>query len=122
MARKPQALQPMAMRNTISSKMGPKEFNYAYDFDENGALFFLGSHGKTSVWQNPHIAGQVQAFASSIGSGSVEVFTGRSAVNCRTLDEEMSFFGVDLGVNRKLLPTLYTLRNRGQSTHVLLSW
>ena len=102
--------------------MGPKDFQYAYDFDENGVLFYLGSAGKTRVWQNPHVLGQVQAFCSSIGSGSVEQFVGRSVANCRTIDEPGSFFGVDLGLDRKLLPTHYTLRNRGSSTHVLLSW
>jgi hypothetical protein len=28
----------------------PTEFIYEYDFDENGALFFLGSFGKKKVW------------------------------------------------------------------------
>ena len=32
----------------------PSEFNYEYDFDENGALFFLGSHGKRKLFTNPH--------------------------------------------------------------------
>ena len=119
--RNPQTLQKMNMREDTRA-LGPKEFQYSYDFDENGALFFLGSGGKRKVWQNPHLLGQVEAFASSIGSGSVEVFVGRNTVNCRTLDEPLSFFGVDLGPDRRLLPTLYTLRNRGETTHVLLSW
>ena len=33
----------MGMSNAMTQKMGPKEFNYAHDFDENGALFFLGT-------------------------------------------------------------------------------
>jgi hypothetical protein len=28
----------------------PTEFIYEYDFDENGALFFLGSFGKKRIW------------------------------------------------------------------------
>jgi hypothetical protein len=32
----------------------PTEFIYEYDFDENGALYFLGSFGKKRLWQNPH--------------------------------------------------------------------
>ena len=107
---------------TVNNSLGPKEFQYSYDFDENGVLFFLGSHGKRRVWQNPHIMGQVEGFASSLGSGSVEMVVGRSTSNCRTLDEPGSFFGVDIGPERKLLPTLYTLRNRGETTHVLLTW
>jgi hypothetical protein len=30
------------------------EFIYHHDFDENGALYFLGSFGSKRVWQNPH--------------------------------------------------------------------
>ena len=54
--------------------------------------------------------------------GSVESFVGRNVVNLRTLDEPYSFFGVDLGVDRKLVPSCYTLRNRNASTHVLMNW
>ena len=54
--------------------------------------------------------------------GSVESFVGRNVVNLRTLDEPYSFFGVDLGIDRKLLPTHYTLRNRNSSTHVMMNW
>jgi len=28
----------------------PSEFVFDYDFDENGALYFLGSFGKKRVW------------------------------------------------------------------------
>jgi hypothetical protein len=28
----------------------PSEFIFDYDFDENGALYFLGSFGKKRVW------------------------------------------------------------------------
>lgn len=30
------------------------EFKYHHDFDENGALFWLGSYGKTSSYNNPY--------------------------------------------------------------------
>ena len=122
MAGKAQVPQARTMMAQPSQAMGPKEFQYSYDFDENGALFYLGSSGRRRVWQNPHILGQVEAFCSCIASGSAENFVGRSLSNCRTIDEPASFFGVDLGLDRKLLPTYYTLRNRGSSTYVLLTW
>lgn len=28
----------------------PTEFVYEHDFDENGALYFLGSYGKKKMW------------------------------------------------------------------------
>lgn len=31
----------------------PSEFVYEYDFDNNGALFYLGTLGYQSTWQNP---------------------------------------------------------------------
>ena len=83
----------------------------------------MGTLGKRRHWQNPHSIGQVQAFASSLGPGSqIEDFVGRSVHNCRTEDEPYSFFGVDLGMERRLVPTHYTLRNRNSNTHVLRNW
>jgi hypothetical protein len=43
-------------------------------------------------------------------------------VNCRTGNEPYSYFGVDLGDGRRLLPTCYSLRNRNSSTFVMLNW
>ena len=98
------------------------EFIYSHDFDENGALYFLGSFGKTRLWQNPHDMQQVQAFASSIGAGRPADICGRTLGNTRTQNAAFSYFGVDLGQDRKLIPTCYTLRNRNSSSHVLLNW
>jgi hypothetical protein len=38
------------------------------------------------------------------------------------LNEPFSYFGVDLSIERHLLPTCYTIRNRNSSTHVMLNW
>lgn len=54
--------------------------------------------------------------------GKVEDIVGRAAVNCRTHNEPCSYFGVDLGVGRALLPNVYTIRNRNCSSHVLMNW
>lgn len=42
--------------------------------------------------------------------------------NTRTLNEPFSYFGVDLGEGRLLLPYCYTIRNRNSTTHVLMNW
>ena len=47
---------------------------------------------------------------------------GRDVKNCRTEDEPYSFFGVDLGMERRVVPTHYTIRNRKSNTHVLRNW
>jgi hypothetical protein len=100
----------------------PSEFVYQYDMDENGALFFLGSQGKRRQWQNPHATLQCQVYASSLGAGQLEDFVGRVATNCRTQNEPNSYFGVDIGQDRMLLPTCYTIRNRNSTTHVMMNW
>ena len=97
-------------------------FKYTYDFDENGALYYLGTKGKRRQYRNPHELNIVTAFASSLSKGKVSDFVGRNLVNLRTENEENSFFGVDLGENRTLVPMAYSIRNRNSSTHVMLCW
>ena len=106
---------------TISKKIFPV-FKYTYDFDENGALYYIGTLGKKQIYCNPHELNLVTAFASNLSKGEISDFVGRNLVNLRTENEEFSFFGVDLGQNRKLIPTAYSIRNRNSSTHVLLCW
>lgn len=97
-------------------------FKYDYDFDENGVFYYLGSLGKFAPYKNPHEIAQVKVFASSIGKGSLSDLVGRESVNLRTLNEENSFFGVDLGQERFLVPSCYSIKNRNSSSHVLLCW
>ena len=119
---------PKIFKNFISSKIPSTSnkihpvFKYTYDFDENGALYYIGTLGKKHVYRNPHELNLVTAFASSLSKGEISDFVGRNLVNLRTENEEFSFFGVDLGQNRKLIPTAYSIRNRNSSTHVLLCW
>lgn len=47
----------MTLEPAATLKDRPTEFIFDYDFDENGALYFLGSFGKKRVWQNPHSVG-----------------------------------------------------------------
>lgn len=98
------------------------EFVYKSDFDDNGALYFLGTAGKTRPYVNPHVLGQVRAFSSSIRAGKVEFFVGREALNLSTSNEKMSYLGVDLGEDRYLYPTAYSIRNRNASTYVMFNW
>ena len=109
-------------RNQLIMSVPKPIFKYTYDFDENGALYYLGTRGKRHQYRNPHEINMVKAFASSISKGQVSDFVGRNLVNLRTENEENSFFGVDLGKNRTLVPTAYSLRNRNSSSHVMLCW
>ncbi len=98
------------------------DFFYECDFDENGVFYYLGTLGKTCIYKNPHDIGQIKVFASSLGRGRLADFIGREVVNLRTLNEPYSFFGVDLGEDRTLIPTSYSIWNRNSSSHVLLGW
>ena len=109
-------------RNQLMMSIPKPIFKYTYDFDENGALYFLGTRGKRHSYKNPHEINMVKAFASSISKGQVSDFVGRNLVNLRTENEENSFFGVDLGYNRTLVPSAYSIRNRNSSSHVMLCW
>lgn len=108
--------------NWMTSAPLVQNLTYNFDFDENGLFYFLATEGLKKLWQNPHLVGQVQAFASSIGFGSIHELVGRKCVNLRTLNEPYSFFGVDLGEGRKFLPSCYTLMNRNASTYVMMNW
>ena len=98
------------------------EFTYNYDFDENGVFYYLGTLGKSTSYENPHLIQQAKAFYSSLGKGNISDFIGRELVNLRTLNEPYSFFGVDLGEDRFLLPSAYTIKNRNSSSHVIFNW
>lgn len=92
------------------------------DFDEGGALYWLGTVGKTQTWRNPMSLGHVLALASGVGFGKLEDVVGRKAVNLRSANATGSFFGVDLRGERKLILQGYCLRNRDSTSHVLTSW
>lgn len=97
-------------------------FVYEYDFDENKVFYYLGTLGKMSPYRNPHELGQVKVFGSSNGKGLLADFVGRESVNLRTLNEENSFIGVDIGQERFLVPSCYSIKNRNSLSHVMLGW
>ena len=101
----------------------PEEFLYEHDFDKNGVLFYLGTLGYQTVWQNPDlIRRQVKAFASSVSAGTPSNLVGRTITNNHSANEAFSFFGFQITLDRRLLPTCYTIRNRPADTYALLSW
>ena len=98
------------------------ELNYEYDFDENGVFYYLGTMSIITNWRNPNVIGQIKVFCSSLGKGRLSDFVGRDQVNLRTMNEPQSYFGVDFGEERTIIPTAYSIKNRNSSSHVLLCW
>ena len=97
----------------------PSEFIYSNDFDENGAIYYIATHGKQAEWKNPHDQKLITVFASSLGCGNLRDIVNQKAVNCRTENEPFSFFGVDLGEGRRLQLTAYSIRNRDIARYML---
>ena len=101
----------------------PQEFLYHSDFDKKGVLFYLGTLGYQTVWQNPDsVQRQVRAFSSALSSGQPCDVLGREIGNTHTVNQPFSFFGLQLGLGRRLLPACYSIRNRKSENYVLLSW
>ena len=106
----------------INKRKYNTKFKYKSDFDHNGALYYLGTQGLTKKYENPHKLKLIKAFGSSLLSGNFYDFVGRKFTNLSTENEENSFFGIDLGPERYLKPTSYSIKNRDSDTNVLLCW
>ena len=63
-------------RNQLIMSVPKPSFKYTYDFDENGALYYLGTKGRRHQYRNPHEINMVKAFASSVSKGQVSDFVG----------------------------------------------
>lgn len=98
------------------------EFHYESDFDQNGVLFYIGTKGLKQPYQNPAQLGLVKVFMSSLRKGKLDFFVGRECRNLSTQNERNSYMGVDLGQERYLLPSCYTLRNRNSAKYAMVNW
>jgi len=97
---------------------------YTSDFDESGALFFLGTLGRTTPYGNPARIGQVTV-TSSEGRTKQHFFpvVGRERAGAAIYYKQVSWFAVDLGHGRALSPSAYTLRHgKEDGTDALRHW
>lgn len=85
---------------------------YASNGDTNGLMYFLGTVGLTTSWANPVISRGVAITAYTLQNGTVDWYVNRSADNLFTTDVPNSFFAIDLGAGRELVPSKYTLQKR----------
>jgi hypothetical protein len=87
---------------------------YAYDFDQNGLFYWLGSKGKTVPWGNPGEAGIVTCTASTLANQPASkpawAICGRETVRCVTLPQPKQWMAVDLR-DKRIQPSHYTLRH-----------
>lgn len=92
------------------------------DFDQNGVIYYIGSKGQTSTWQNPFLTGDVELSASSLQKGELASFIGRQTNEVWTEPVPSSWIALHL---KKwwLVPHAYTLRHGSNSNRdCLRSW
>lgn len=111
-------------KSTVKSNKSENSVNFIYDhdFDENGVFYYLGTEGGRTPFRNPHEIGQIRVFSSSLGKGKLSDLVNRELVNLRTQNEPNSYFGIDIGQDRQLIPSCYSIMNRASSSHVMLCW
>jgi hypothetical protein len=91
-------------------------FEYSHDFDDRGVLYWIGTQGGQTEWSNPAtLSGGIKITASSIEKGSPSDLAELKPTECWTKDVPSSWFAIDLGKNRTLVLTYYTLRHGSNS-------
>ncbi|MES1920001.1 E3 ubiquitin-protein ligase HTD1 [Bonamia ostreae] len=96
---------------------------YKSDFDENGAIFYLGSNEKKNPWTNPSLSKIVKVTSTGSSKCDINRFTGRVPSRCVTTPKEKSWISVDFGNNVSILPSHYTLRHYDAfDTEALRNW
>eukprot|EP00038_Savillea_parva_P023881 m.42515 g.42515 ORF g.42515 m.42515 type:complete len:767 (-) comp6286_c0_seq1:71-2371(-) len=89
---------------------------YQSDFDTNGVLYHIGTTGGTEVYQNPLNRGVVATASAGGGRrGASNILNhqyngGYAQASCIYGQNNIMWFSIDLGANRRLTPTYYTLR------------
>jgi len=87
------------------------QFEYKSDFDDQGILYWLATCGRRQPWENPHLTGKVIVSASSIEKGAPHDMLLRTPTELWTKDVPASWFSIDLGPTRAVVPTHYTIRH-----------
>lgn len=101
-----------------------KRFIYSYDFDNNGIVYYIATHGGTREWTNPGTTGEIRVIPSTLmhDSTPASAALGRETVRCVTKPEKNSWFVFDFSP-RKICPTHYSIRHYSSwDTEALRSW
>ena len=77
--------------------------DYFYNKD---ILYYIGTKGNTVEYENPTMS-KVSVSSSSEVKGDINEFVGRNIVNIRTENKNESYFTVDLGEGRYVIPSSY---------------
>eukprot|EP01114_Cavostelium_apophysatum_P000023 TRINITY_DN10026_c0_g1_i1.p1 TRINITY_DN10026_c0_g1~~TRINITY_DN10026_c0_g1_i1.p1 ORF type:complete len:446 (-),score=70.30 TRINITY_DN10026_c0_g1_i1:46-1383(-) len=88
-------------------------FEYEFDFDANGVIYYIATSGRTAAWSNPHTSGQLHVSSSQIEVGNASELLNRNPSELWTKDVPASWFTIDFGKCRTVHPSHYTLRHGG---------
>jgi len=88
-------------------------FEYQHDFDNRGIFYYLSTNGGSSKWQNAQISGKLKVTGSSNEVGNLYELLNTTPSELWTKDVPSSWFMIDVGKNRLMAPSHYTLRHGG---------
>mmetsp|Transcript_1771 Transcript_1771/g.5488 ORF Transcript_1771/g.5488 Transcript_1771/m.5488 type:complete len:711 (-) Transcript_1771:2253-4385(-) len=86
-------------------------FEFKYHGDKNGVIYWIATRKGARAWENPHRLGEIVVRASSIEKGDPVELVGWLPTELWTKDVPASWFSIDLGHNRSVVPTHYSLRH-----------
>jgi len=88
-----------------------ESFKFSSNGDNGGFVYWLGTSGRRERFANPHDKGRLRVTSSGLASGHEALLVARKRQPCWTRDVPDSWICLDLGRNRALSPTHYTLCN-----------
>jgi len=103
-----------------------KELTYHQNGDQNGVFYWIGTNGKTELWQNPHKSGRMKVSCSSPEMAFTRAYTLVNRSFCSTsftsgTPLKPAYWAVDLGPNRNLICTYYTIQ-KDSSDYCVTDW
>jgi len=96
-------IEPPSSLNVSSPPVVGTNFVYSFDLDTNGIIYHLNGGN-----QKDDKSGIVVS-SSSVAVGEVVDFINRNKARCWTQNQPYSWYQVDLGSERKVIPTHYTM-------------
>ncbi|EGC35433.1 hypothetical protein DICPUDRAFT_16127, partial [Dictyostelium purpureum] len=86
-------------------------FEYQYDFDYKGIIFWISTDGNKEKWSNPHLTSKIKITSSSVDKGNLHDIVEITPNAFWTKDVPASWVMIDVGPNRSVVPHYYTIRH-----------
>ena len=97
---------------------------YSQPFDDNGVLYWIGTNGKEQEYVNPYTSGNVNVTLSCkwYATDAAIYVENKPSRLIHDTNYPCSWFQVDLGSERQLIPNHYCLRGYEKMKKILKSW